>query len=178
MSGDTGAIIFVATQLDAREKIDSNKFDFRLQRNTFQWTVPGWNAYSKVLATYVSGVGCFRFSHPLFDDKDLKGMRIDRVTVRGEAEVVGVEIAGFPQHRMRPGPEAVGLGKSSSTAGVWYATHDTLHISWGDGYSMLTMDARVVGDSLTGLMFHETDWIRPNPPRVPVIGKRVTCNKR
>jgi hypothetical protein len=177
--GDTGSISFIATQLDAKGLIDSAIYEIRLNHSATGWFGSGLNVDREVFAAHVHPEGCIAFTHPLFPDKDDKRLRIDTVVFQLDDSVVGTDIGQYPLRRIRPGPEAIGLGSSGGRSdGAWYVRHDTVYIRWSTGMDMLLVEAKMTGDSLAGTLTYGTDNIIPNPPTVILTGRRVSCRGR
>lgn len=173
ISGDTGTVAELRTQLDARERPDSFRFVFLLERRAGNWTVdPRFE--SETTHIDVNGAGCYRFSHPLFAAWD-STYRIDTVVVRADSVPGGVSWRGFPAFRLSPGPDRVGMGHGRARS-HWSVAHDTLNLDWSI-YDALMMQAslHVRGDSLRGEMRLLTDAVGSSPPTVQVTGVRIRC---
>jgi hypothetical protein len=178
IAGDTGAVVFIATQLDERDQVDSMLFDFRLARSKGKWTVPGWLSESERTHNYVHGEGCYRLSHHPFIERGIENLRIDTILVHADTARIGGRLDS--PHALRPEADHVGLTRTVDTLfpSGWSVTHDTLHLTWnGNGYAILRVDLRVQGDALAGVMRYETDAIGAVIPKVPVTGRRVPCPK-
>lgn len=174
IDGDHGQVPFVATRLDARGNVDSMSYLFRLDRKPTGWYVSGWDGTRDRINAYARGDGCYRMNWPQEDG----AFPIARDLIRAEPTAAG-DYYGQQVYRLTPGPIEIGLGGShDATAGMWYVTHDTLHLAWFAVFSAIMVDLEVRGDSLVGVQWVETDAHDPaNPPRrFAVTGRRVECS--
>jgi hypothetical protein len=173
--GDSAAIVFIGTRLDARGGVDSSKLDFRLERRTGKWGVEGWLADSQTVHRYVKGEGCYRLWYAPFGTPPRNRTRIDTTEVSAESTFAGANWRPFPAYRLSTGPRSVGVAAQRWAHSTWYVSHDSVHFEWSRENQAFVADLLVVGDALRGTMHVETDAVDPNPPTTTVRGQRIPC---
>jgi len=177
VTGDTGAVAIVATQVDLRGNVDTFAINARLRRRRGSWMVDGIIADTAVINAYIDGRGCYRFRHAAFTGHQADSAHITGMVIRADSEFVGRSFLSQPSYRLSPSPQTVGLGAANhDDISYWYVTHDSLHLFWAATNKTLMADLRVRGNLLDGSMHFETDAAVPTPPRVDVVGRRIPCS--
>jgi hypothetical protein len=173
--GDSAAIAFISTRLDARGGVDSSKLDFRLERKTGKWSVEGWLADSQTVHRYVKGEGCYRLWYVPLGTPPGTRTWIDTTEVRAESTFVGANWQPFPAYRLSAGPRSVGVAAQRWAHSTWYVSHDSVHFQWSRQNAAIIADLLVVSNTLRGTMHLETDAFDANPPMTSVSGRRIPC---
>jgi len=173
--GDSGALVFVRTRLDARGEVDSSKFDFRLERRAGKWSVTRWLADSQTVHRYVKGEGCYRLWYAPLETPSANRDAIDTTEVSAEPTFLFENSQSLPAYRLSAGPRALGVAAQRWTYSAWYVSHDSVHFRWSGGNTAIVADLLVVGDTLRGMMHLESDGVELNPPTTSVSGRRIAC---
>ena len=178
ITADSARIVFVRSWISQPGEVDSALVTIRLHRENGRWGVAETLADSLMAPRTVQGIGCYRFSHPLFREPSEAHLRIDTVLVRAESTLVHYQMGGSGHRGLSPDQTHVGFAKSETSpyaVPAWYVTHDTLHLIWSVMDHALYADLHVIGDSLDGQMHTETDVVGVPEPTVQVVGRRVAC---